>query len=227
MIKSLFSIEDMRQKYRVYALSSVSVREEKEMDKNFEDLLKELKEIKDGQIEILRKEKEYRNKLYGKKFLVSEFLSVLNDMLPYKDKILSLLNVLTSGSDVRLNDWKLDVDIDKEWGFIARFDDRADKRDRFSFGVYDKSGNYLFKCCYYLREGCENRDEVTVREEWFARIEDGKAVDVNAGAVTFSTDSFKKVGDFVSDFKSIDFGAFLNKVVEDLIEEQKKILEED
>lgn len=197
------------------------------MDKNFDNLLEELKEIKDKQIEVLRKEKEYRNKLYDKEFLVSEFLSVLDDMLSYKDKILSLLNVLTSGSDVRLNDWKLDVDISKEWGFIACFDGGADKKDRLNFGVYDRCGNYVFNCCYYLREGCENRDEVIVRGEWFARVKDGKAVDVNAGAVTFSTDSFKKVGDFVSDFKSIDFGVFLNKVVEDLIEEQKKILEED
>lgn len=197
------------------------------MDKNFEDLLKELKEVKDGRIEILRKEKEYRNKLYSKEFLVSEFLSVLNELLLYKGKIMDLLSVLASGSDVRIGCNELDVKINKNWGFTACLSGGANWQDRLDFGIYDNNKDYLFHCFYYLREGCENRDEVTVRGEWFARIKDGKAVDINAGAIKSCIDSRDRVSRFVVDFKSIDFGAFLNSVVEYLIDEQKKRLEED
>lgn len=193
------------------------------MDKKFDNLLEELKEIKDKQIETLRKEKERYDKLYDEDFLMSEFLDVLNDILSYKDKILSLSKVIRSGGDFRLDSINLEVNINKNWVFTAYLCNDS-KLNQLEFGVCDKRGRYLFYCYYYLKEGCEDRDEIYIDDKWFARIKDDKAIDLNSGIITSSIDLSSRVRDFVFDIKSVNFDDFLNKAVEELIEKQKTAL---
>ena len=194
------------------------------MFKSFEEKLEELKRAKKERMEYEKHSKKVRKDLMDDKLLEGVLISVLNDVLPYRDKCVSILEVLKQGEDYGLAKDEFCIDVVRRWRFSISY---ASKRDGLNISIYDKTNegeSSLVECVCPFKKCDEYKGSVYIKRRLFAEIKDKEIGKVVQDIIIATEDNYKEaLRNFVLDFKLNNFDKCFDDNLDKLIGEQRKI----
>ena len=124
------------------------------IDKNFTIYAENIRKLKEQEVKNkIKREKEYA-RLLDSQYLEEEFLNILKRILSLKDKFISLLDILSIGSENDLGEYDFAFDLNKGWSiYLNRFPDD----NFFQIAIcnkYDVSYTCILSCVFYLDKKC-------------------------------------------------------------------------
>lgn len=190
---------------------------------SFEKKLEELKRAKEERIEYEKGSKKIREDLTDDKLLEGVLISVLNDVLSYRDKCISILEVLKLGEDYGLAKDEFCIDVTRRWRFSISY---ASKRDSLNVSICDKANegeSSLIECVCPFKKCDEHKGSIYIKRRLFTEIKDKEIGKVVQDTIIATEDNYKEaLRNFVLDFKLNDFNKCFDDNMDKLIGEQRR-----
>lgn len=124
------------------------------IDKNFTIYAENIRKLKEQEVKNKIKREKVYARLLDSQYLEEEFLNILKRILSLKDKFISLLDILSIGSENDLGEYDFAFDLNKGWSIYLN---RFPEDNFFQIAIcnkYDASYTCILSCVFYLDKKC-------------------------------------------------------------------------